>query len=474
MKSYALMLERYDKAMRVMWGLQDPPIGPANRLTVYIVRNIDVVRRLLGSSGRAAGFYTGRAEGSVAVVPLRTGDGGRFGLDPDTVLFHEYAHHLMMLNYPLAFPAWYAEGFAEFNSTAKFESDGSVGLGLAAMHRAESLYRDNPLTIEMMLSGKTDKFTPDQTEALYSRGWLLTHYLSFDSERKGQVQAYLAGLNSGRSGVEAAKAAFGDLGKLERELRRYARSPSLPYLKIGPEKLAASSIAVRRLSVGESTIIDFKMRSKVGVTPAQAKDLVAPMRRAAAPFADDPVVQVALAEAEYDADNHVEAEAAADRALAVDPANVEALLYKGRARMALAKKAGAKDAETWKEVRRWFIAANRADPNDPEPLMLFYRSYAAQEQAPTANAVAALIQAFQLAPHDKGLRATVAHRYLREGNAAQAMFALRPLAYSPHGGAGAERMAEVMDKIAEGGVEAALAAWDSKDAEPEAGATKGE
>lgn len=472
LKAYAAMLERYDKAMRVMWGLQDPALGPANRLTVYIVRDVDRVQRLLGRSGSAAGFYVGRAEGSVAIVPRSTGMSDRFGLDPDTVLFHEYAHHLMMLHFPLAFPGWYSEGFAEFNSTATFDRDGSVGLGRAAMHRAESLYRDNPITIEMMLSGDTRRFTPDQRGALYSWGWLLTHYLTFNQERTGQLQAYLAGLNSGQSGLEAAKAAFGDIDNLDRELRRYVRSPSLPYLKIEADRLPVTPIVVRPLSQGEAAVIDYRIHSRRGVTREDARKLVAPMRRAAEPFADDPRVQSALAEAEFDAGNHAEAEAAADRALAVDPRSVDALLYKGRARMALAVAAKSSDAAEWAEIRRLFIAANRIYPNDPEPLLLFFESYRSAGLAPSANAVAALVQAFQLAPHDAGLRALVARYYLSEGKVPQAIAALRPLAYSPHGGARSERMAAIMDMIREKGPEAALAAW--KASETGDGAESGE
>ena len=45
---------------------------------------------------------------------------------------HEYAHHFMAENAPYLVPRWYGEGFAEYFATAKFETDGTVGLGLPA------------------------------------------------------------------------------------------------------------------------------------------------------------------------------------------------------------------------------------------------------------------------------------------------------------------------------------------------------
>ena len=38
------------------------------------------------------------------MVPRRAGDGGQYKLDPQTVLFHEYAHHFMLQNAAAAYP----------------------------------------------------------------------------------------------------------------------------------------------------------------------------------------------------------------------------------------------------------------------------------------------------------------------------------------------------------------------------------
>src|SRR3546814_20857147 len=91
-----------------------------------------------------------------------------------------------------------------------------------------------------------------------------------------------------------------------------------------------------------------------------AAELVGEARPVAARYAGDAFVQRAMAEIEYDAENDAEAEAAADRALALDPGLVPAMLYKGRV---LARRAAKNDrADDWTAARSWFIKANHADP----------------------------------------------------------------------------------------------------------------
>jgi cytochrome c-type biogenesis protein CcmH/NrfG len=178
---------------------------------------------------------------------------------------------------------------------------------------------------------------------------------------------------------------------------------------------------------------------------------------------------VTLAEAAYDAGEYAEAEAAADRALAADPQSVEALIYKGRIKMALASASDKADAATWREVRRWFLAANKIEPDDPEPLMLYYTSFREAGVKPTANAALGLQQALGLAPQDHGLRWMMAFQHLQDKKAEEARQTLAPLAFDPHGGEQAKAAARILDKLASGGVKAALENWrQPKEEKPEA------
>jgi len=180
------------------------------------------------------------------------------------------------------------------------------------------------------------------------------------------------------------------------------------------------------------------------------------VRKAAKPFADDAIAQLALAEAEFDARNYSAAEAAADRAIAADSKLADALIYKGRARMALAQKAQDTDTATWQDVRKWFAMANRLDPDDPEPLILFYMTFPASGQAPSANSVVGLNRAHELAPQDRNLRMLTAFQYLVDGKATEARNLLTLVAYDPHADKQATTATGILDKLDQEGAAAAL------------------
>lgn len=458
-RALAEKLERFDQLLRARQGLPDPDIGLANRLTVFQLGSVSKISRLAGSSS-VAGFYAGRASGSYAFVPRRYGD-GQADLSADIILFHEYAHHYMLSNWSGAYPAWFTEGYAEFHSTAKFERDGTLGLGRPAYHRGDSLSLGGWLPLEQMLAGTARKLNDAQRESLYSRGWLLVHLLSFEPSRAGQLARYLAAVNAGTPGLEAARAAFGDLKTLDRDLDRYMKRSKMSYLQIRPKDQDKPTVRVRALTPAEAAIMDIRIHSKSGVDEKEAQQVVVRARKVAAAHPNDALVNVTLAEAEFDARQYAQAEAAADRVLARDPKHAEALIYKGRARLAAAVAAGG-DAAGIKAARAAFVAANKADPEDSEPLMLFYGTYAAQDAKPSANAVRGLRYALELAPQDIELRMLVARQHLVDGQGADAKRVLAPVAYSPHGGELAAFASEVIASIDNSGAAAALAVADAK------------
>lgn len=461
LRDFAVKLERFDKAVRIARSMHDLPIGDGNRLTVFVVSNPRAVQKLAhDKTGFVAGFYIPRASGSVAFVPRSAGDGGNTDLNADTIFFHEYAHHLMMQELDRPLPEWLIEGFAEFLSTARFEADGSVGLGAAAMHRAQSLFSANRLTIDAMLSGNHPKLDEGQRESLYGRGWLLTHYLTFEASRRGQLELYLDAIARGGNPLEAARSAFGDLKVLDKDLNSYVMRRRLAYLPISASQIQVGAIDILPLTPGAAAVIPLRMRSKRGVNAQTSGPLAEEVRRVAKLFPGDPLVEVTLAEAEVDARNPAAAEAAADRALKADPKMIEAMIYKGRAIMARAQATRSKD--DWAAARKWFIAANKADSEDPEPLMLFYESFVRAAEKPNANAISALHYASNLAPQDTALRLNSAMQYLRDRKPREAKAALAPLAYNPHGRELAEKVRGAIARIDAADSTAALSTLDKE------------
>lgn len=469
LKAFAEELERFDAAMRYIRKLDQTIDARSNKLTIFQVANVGQVQKMMGGKATYVyGFYDGRAGNSIAFVPRRTSGGTSWDLDAQTVLLHEYAHHFMFRSFPFAFPLWFSEGFAEFNSTARFVADGSVDLGLPAKHRSAGLFFAAPLPIGALVQADGRAVNAQVLDSLYAQGWLLTHYLSFSKERDGQLSRYLLSINHGKSSKDAAAAAFGDFDKLENELHRYKNGRRMTYLRVPGNRLPIAPVEVRELSAGAGAMMPVMMRSRRGVDNETAKTVLKDARAAAAPYPDDPFAQLALAEAEIDAGNLAEADKAADQVLKAEPGNVRALVFKGRAAAAKLEKADKATPEDWKAVRRWFTRANRAEPGAPEPLIHFYQSFAAAGEKPTPNAVEGLRSAASLAAEDEGLRLMLGYQMLVDGKGPEARAALAPVAYHPHGGGMAEFAARVVTAIDSGGAQAGLKAWNEKPAEEKA------
>ncbi|MBR0553947.1 hypothetical protein [Stakelama marina] len=432
LRRFATKLEQFDSGFRFLRQMKPLPGEKSNRMTVYVLTNSDRVAQLCGDCGNVAGFYQPRVGGSVAFTFKR--QAGENGISPQVVLFHEYSHHMLLENYSVAYPKWFSEGFAEFYSTATFDSDGAMNLGKPANHRAYALFRLSPIPLRTLLAPGSEEMDDSETESFYGRSWLLTHMLTFDDKRSGQLHEYLTLVSSGTPSLEAAKKAFGDLDKLEKELDRYLSHNRMSYFKIAGDKLHVGPIKIVETSEGQDEMMRLRIRSDRGVNRKQARDIVEDARAKAADFPNDPAVQTELAEMEYDAGNDDAAEAAADRAIAADPARRDALLYKARVEMRRALAADDHRPETWEKARSWIVKANRLDPNAAEPLLYYYRSFVDAGETPSKMARIGLERAFTLSPQDPGLRMLFIRQLLEDADVKLARKLSMALAYSPHGG----------------------------------------
>ena len=205
------------------------------------------------------------------------------------------------------------------------------------------------------------------------------------------------------------------------------------YIRVPPDRLSVGQITVRRLSEAEAASMPIRIRSKRGVDEQTAAEVVQEAREVAGKYPDEPAVQAALAEAEFDVGNDEAAIRAADKALAAAPGNMTALIQKGYALTRMAAKA--KTEEAWQAARRHFVSVNRIENDHPIPLIYYYLSFLQQDKEPTKAALDGLEWALELAPYDANVRMMVARRQMQDKRFADAIRTISPLAYNPHAGA---------------------------------------
>lgn len=447
-QTFSEQLERFHSAMALLlMRREEAAPSPSNRVTIYVVRSDREVRKLAGDSDRNVyAFYVPRAGGSIAIVPKVQGSGSGELEFSMIALLHEYAHHFQLSAERFPVPRWFGEGSAEFFASAKFNRDGAVELGRPAMHRAGEIFYAPDVTATNLLDPETyERRGSNRFDAFYGKSWLLYHYLTFSTERQGQLSAYLQQMREGKGSAEAARAVFGDLAKLEKELERYTRQRMVA-LKIKPEGLPPVQVAVRELSAGEAAVMPIRIRSRRGVDARQAAELLPDAQAVAARFPRDAAVLAALAEAEHDAGHDDAAIAAADAAIAIDPKQVNAYVQKGYALFRKARDAEDKPAAL-RAAQAPFIALNKLENDHPLPLVYYYMIAAQQGRKPPELAVRALERAVELAPFDLGLRGMLVFQQLRDKQFDQAIANLTPIAYNPHGGQSAERARIMLDKL---------------------------
>ncbi len=438
-------LERFDAMMRQLFKVDDTV-----KVTLFVLPSIGDIQEL-AKNRNIGGFYNASAQLAYAFVPEKL-NAYREGYTAETVLMHEYAHHMLLGGTDRYVPLWATEGLATMFMTARFDGDGGITLGAPNPTFSQAVYSGSRWTVEELLQSDTEKFGSDERIELYTRGWALAHYLWLSGKRPGEYVEFLKLLNKSGKPVESGRKAFGDLGALDREINAYLRRSGFPAAKFSADKIdAPTQVSIREATPGENAILQFRMESLIGVDKERSLALAREARPVGGRYPDDPFVQRTMAEIEYDAavSNDLDydlAEMAADRALAADPENLKAMAYKGRI---AAQRARAGDQGSWALSRRWFLKANKLDPNDPLPFVLYYDSFRASGEVAPEGAVGGLYRAVVLMPQDLDLRARAAIELIRSGELERARTVLAPAAFNPHVSQG-NPMRKLIGKIDQG------------------------
>jgi hypothetical protein len=428
---FAEKVEKFDALLRKFSGLAPDVVSP-NRLTIFVMSGADAVQRTLGpKAANIAGFYVGNISGSFAVVPRSIGSGRAFDIDADAVLFHEYAHHFMLQYFPAGYPSWYIEGFAEFWSTAEFKNDGAIAVGLPARFRYWALALSKPFKLTRMFAADIGTLNVEERGSFYAWSWLLTHYLTIVPGRRGQLTTYLSAFAKGEPPETAARAAFGDIDALQKELDRYADATKITYMGIKKMELPVAKTRIVPLDAAQRAMMPLFIQFTRGSrTKAEVADFVKNARQMAARYPAHPMALELLAEGELDAAQLDAAAKANDALIIARPTDACALLR--RARIAEARLGKSIDPEAWKAVRQLVVKANRAAPDDPFPLAQYYRTFVNARAEPPQIATDGLVRALELAPQAAQLRFMLASQLMKQGKQVAAANVLAPMLNEPH------------------------------------------
>ncbi|WP_380875320.1 hypothetical protein ACFB49_04180 [Sphingomonas sp. DBB INV C78] len=427
LRKFAVMLEDYDQVLRMMTGGTAQP-APA-KLDIYLVSGTGQLRIIRPVVQSVAGFYMARW-GSIAAFAIRR-DG--IGLGGEDVLLHEYAHHFMMQYYPVAYPVWYVEGFAEFMMTANL-TDSSIEVGRFNLNRAYWLTSKTWLPMERVLDGDLMGLSADQLPLFYAQSWLVVHWAFRTPGKQAALHRYLAARAKGEDGATAFQREMGmDYKAFARELRRYAGG-KLTYVRFTrPSEREAVSVAITPLPPAADELLLPRAAIRLGPDRARGAILLEQVRREAVRYPADPFAMSVLAAAELDFGSRSAGTELLDKLIAGGARDGETLFLRGYAELVAARRLeGEARAPYYLKSRKWFARAFRANPNYVPALMAYVESRSLQPM--DDNTLNVLLRAQALAPQVDIIRfdATIALLRKKQFDAAAGM--IEPLAANPHGG----------------------------------------
>ncbi|MGH6978420.1 MAG: DUF1570 domain-containing protein, partial [Brevundimonas sp.] len=281
LREYTLKLERFDALLTSRFG--GGPTNEIRKLPIYLVSDARALRVAVpGLPAGIAGYYSS-SEHDVFAVLVRG--------ENDSLLLHEYSHHVMARSGDARYPGWLREGFAEYFATATVTEGGQASFGLPDPGRQRALQQTRWLPMETVLRADSSFGIDSETGRgmYYAQSWALTHWLLADTGRVRSLSAYVAAVNGGRDPVETWQATFNMTpDQLTAQLRTYVRG-RLSYAKVDIPPINPE-ITVTTLSPAADVVL-LPMINARSWNPAEidAPALLNTLRTAAARFPDDPL-----------------------------------------------------------------------------------------------------------------------------------------------------------------------------------------
>jgi len=225
-------------------------------LIIFAVRNEESLKNMLPayweSKGRAhpSGIYVSGEERHF--VAVRTNLEGE---NPYEVVYHEYTHAIMELNFRVL-PVWLGEGLAEYFGNSSIREN-EVDIGKISPHHLRVLQENKLIPVEALLAA--DSQSPyyneeNRVSIFYAESWAIVHYLMLNPDARKQqlLQKFITAWDVSGNQAEAAQQAFGDLKKFSQITESYARAGNFYMAKVNTSvKSDPRSYETRGLSQAE-------------------------------------------------------------------------------------------------------------------------------------------------------------------------------------------------------------------------------
>jgi tetratricopeptide (TPR) repeat protein len=383
------------------------------------------------------GFYSAMNEGVFAFAVKSEGLVGA-----DAVLFHEYAHHFMLENFPAAYPAWFVEGWAEYFMTTEIAKD-QIKIGGYNPARAYGIFNETWLPMEELLSKTTGETRPGRTNVYYAQAWLLTHYMRSDDTRARQLDTAIKAIADGKDPVKSFQdATGGSLADLTTALKKYRK---LPMLGIRNPALSPQ-MTVRVMPRSADELLLDNMRLVLSSTGRVDADFLAGVRRKAAKYPGDRLAEQTLARAEFVMGDVAAGKAIMKRRLDAGPDDVEDLLLAGTGQVMAGMREPQKREARYRAARPLLAKAYQLDKGDFRTLYAYALSRSIEPGFPTDNDLAALTEARYLAPAVQENSFRLGMALLQKGRRDDAAKVLAPVINNPHGGRAAEQARTLLNQ----------------------------
>ncbi|OYW23249.1 MAG: hypothetical protein B7Y98_07310 [Sphingomonas sp. 32-62-10] len=365
-------------------------------------------------------------------------------------LYSLYTQHFIITNNPLVYPSWYVESIGALFSMSDIRRNGSINYARYPAQYKQFFRSYENVNVADILTGNYIAIGPDKSHWTPYHAWLIAHYFVFSKlkpERTQQFRQYMNDINRGKPMAEAANV-FGNMSRLQREVRSYAES-EFYFAEAKPPAQPVGEPLITPLSPAAVAMIAPKIALSAQLAQAviaKGYDLPAPtsidkperdtwlsrIRGAAEQFDDVDVLSLA-AEAECRSGNADTCLAYAERALDKEPENIVALTWKGVALTDKAVTAAPENRPAMTAMaRKTLQRAVALDDQLPLPRIAYFQSFTKLGERAPKDAMAGMAEAIQRVPAAARPRLYLGEELVRQGQIDAARRVLHTVLYGAY------------------------------------------